>query len=94
VRARGKSDANQAAIVKAMREYGASVWVTSQMGNGGPDAVVAVCGQTALVEIKNRDGKGLALSPMEQAFRSSWRGRYEVVSSVEEALSLCQSMRA
>ena len=94
VRKRGRVDDNQREIVKAMRDFGASVWITSNLGDGGPDAVVAVQGNTALVEIKNREGKGVKLTADEQAFRSSWRGRYEVVTSVAEALTVCASLRS
>jgi hypothetical protein len=88
-------DANQAEIVKAMRDYGASVWITSLLGDGAPDVVVGLGLTNVLVEIKDGDKPASCwkLTPDEQAFRSSWRGWYEVVHSVSEALELCERMR-
>ena len=48
-------DANQPAIVKAMREEGASVTHLHKVGEGCPDLLVAAAGQWGLVEVK--DGK-------------------------------------
>lgn len=95
MRKHARKDANQDAIVEALRDCGASVWVTSQLGNGAPDVVVGIAGRAVLVEIKDgaKPPSERRLTPLEQAFRSSWRGPYEVVSSVDEALQLYERLR-
>jgi len=96
VRKFARKDANQDAIVETFRGQGASVWIASPLGDGAPDVVVGLNGRAVLVEIKDgsKPPSARRLTPDEQAFRSSWRGPYEVIQSVEEAISLCQSMRA
>lgn len=48
-------DTNQNAIVKALREHGASVTLLHRVGQGCPDLLIAAYGKWALIEIK--DGK-------------------------------------
>jgi hypothetical protein len=45
-------DANQAAIVKALRGYGCSVTHLHGVGLGCPDLLLGIHGRTGLVEIK------------------------------------------
>lgn len=90
-------DANQREIVAALRQCGASVAITSAVGNGFPDLVVALPGGvTMLVEIK--DGSQApsrqCLTPAEVAFSMSWPGAYFVVRSVDDALALVSGIRA
>lgn len=84
MRKRGRTDANQAAIVSALRQAGCSVWVTSSLGGGFPDLVVADRnGANVLLEIK--DGKG-DLTPDEREFFAEWRGPVHLVRTPDEAL--------
>ena len=83
----GHKDSNQDAIVAALRALGASVAITSGHGYGLPDLIVGWRRETFLLEVKNREGRGVKLSPNEQFFVDNWKGRpVAVVSSVEEAL--------
>jgi hypothetical protein len=50
-------DANQVAIVKALRSYGCSVTHLHQVGNGCPDLLLGIHGRTGLVEVKTAKGK-------------------------------------
>lgn len=90
-------DANQREIVQALRQCGASVAITSAVGNGFPDLVVAAPGgATVLVEIKDgtKPPSARRLTPAEEEFRSSWCGRWTLVESVDEAVALVARLRA
>lgn len=79
-------DANQAAIVAALRKIGCSVFVASAIGRGFPDLVVGKDQKTFLVECKVKKG---TLTPVQKSFYDSWHGEdVKVVRSVEDALAL------
>ncbi len=77
-----KVDRNQGQIVKALRQAGCSVFITSDVAGGFPDIVVGRSGQTYLLEIKTKKGK---LTPYQIEFFSSWRGHATVVRTVDDA---------
>lgn len=77
------TDRNQSQIVRALRDAGCSVFVTSNVAGGFPDIVVGLRDQTYLLEIKTKRGK---LTPSQVEFFGSWRGHAVVVRNVEEAL--------
>ncbi len=83
-----KVDANQGAIVRALRSIGATVQSLATVGKGCPDIVVGWGGQNYLLEIK--DGAKVpskrALTPLEQDWHDMWRGSVQVVESVDDAL--------
>ena len=81
-------DANQNAIVEALRKAGAVVRIISQ-GDGIPDLLVGYKGFTILMEVKDGDKVPSArkLTEAEQKFFDDWRGgMLVVVNSVEEAI--------
>ena len=78
-----KVDANQAEIVAALRQAGASVLVMHRLGQGAPDLAVGIRGETFFLEVKTEKGK---LTPDEAEFMSNWQGRYAIVRTPEEAL--------
>jgi hypothetical protein len=83
-----RTDANQAAIVKALRDVGASVGVMSDLGRGMPDLMVGYTPpngkpQTYLLEVKTAAGK---LTADEHKWHMLWRGQVAIVRSVEDAL--------
>lgn len=83
-------DANQNAIVDAMRKAGAVVRIISQ-GDGIPDLLVGYKGYTILMEVKDGDKVPSArkLTEAEQKFFDDWRGgMLVIVNSVEEALEI------
>ena len=55
--ARGRRDANQAEIVRVLRQCGARVKDASGLGGGFPDLVVLYRGIVRLVEVKTAKGK-------------------------------------
>lgn len=82
-------DANQAAIVDALRKLGALVHSTARLGGGFPDLVVLWRGVVLLVEVKDgrKPPSARKLTPDELAFRDlGWP--VHVVESVEQALQL------
>lgn len=82
---RRRVDTTQAVIVAALRTAGASVAVTSFVGQGFPDLLVG-WGERVLflVEAKSPGGK---LTADETAWHAQWRGpRVEVVRGPEEAV--------
>lgn len=95
MRRAAKVDANQAAIVSALRAAGASVWVI-----GLPvDLVIGVAGTTALVECKTLTGlrkpKPASYTPLQQAFMADWRGApVHTLTDVDGALRLVAEMKA
>lgn len=84
------TDDNQKEIIQALRDVGASVFVTSGVGGGFPDIVVALRGVNYLMEIK--DGEKYPsqrkLNATEQDFHDRWQGPCAVVESVDEAFEM------
>ena len=83
-------DANQNAIVDALRECGATVRIISQ-GAGIPDLLVGYNGYTILMELKDgsKPPSARRLTEDEQKFFDEWRGgMLAIINSVEEALDL------
>lgn len=86
----GRVDANQAEIVKKLREMGASVLILSPMGKGIPDLLIGWQGKNYLAEVKNLEGRGIKLTPDEQLFFTHWRGQAEIVTCCEDVPSLLE----
>ncbi len=82
-----KVDANQKAIVGALRAAGASVQSLAAIGKGCPDLVAAKGAQTWLIECKNVAGKN-KLSPDQIEWIKNWRGVVHIVRTEAEALQL------
>lgn len=80
-----RADGNQKEIVEALRGIGASVAVTSQVGNGFPDIVVGLFGKNYLMEIKNKDTYG-KLSTEQKIFADKWKGKIILIETVDDAL--------
>jgi Holliday junction resolvase len=79
-----KIDINQREIVEALRGIGASVVITSSVGQGFPDLVCGFRGNAYLLEIKAGKGK---LTPDQVRFHQAWNGHIAVVRTVNEALA-------
>jgi hypothetical protein len=89
VRKHGKIDENQPAIVKALRQVGASVVSLSNIGDGCPDLLVGFRKRNYLMEVKDSSRKPSErrLTYDESQFHGRWVGQICVVETVEEALS-------
>ena len=88
MRIKARVDANQVAVVKALRGIGASVRPLAQLGDGIPDLLVGRRGINLLLEVKDGTSKPSErkLTPAEQTFANTWAGQVRVVESVREAV--------
>jgi len=68
-----KTDANQASIMAALRQVGATVVDLSAVGRGVPDLLVGFRGQTYLLEVKNKAGRN-RLTADQDVFLAWWHG--------------------
>ena len=89
-RTAARIDANQPAIVAALRGIGASVLHLHQLKNCF-DLLVGYRGRTFLMEIKDpsQPPSKRQLTEGEAQFKAQWRGStYHVVYTVDEAIGL------
>lgn len=88
MRRAARTDANQDAIVTALRAAGASVQPLSAVGKGCPDLLVGFRGSNHLFECK--DGRktpgNRPLTGDQETWIEGWRGAVRVVLSPDEAL--------
>lgn len=93
MRKRARIDANQPAIVKALRQVGCSVLLIHQLGDGAPDLLVGIRGSNLLMEVKDGDKapSEQILTTDEFDFHLKWKGNVWVVRSVDEALQIVRS---
>jgi len=81
-----KIDTNQAQIVEALRQVGASVVDLSEVGGGCPDLAVGKNYVTYFLEVKAPGGK---LTGQQTKWHNKWRGRpVAIVRTVDEALAV------
>jgi len=84
----GRTDSNQADIVRTLRAAGCSVQSLASTGNGCPDLLVGRSGVNHLLEVKDGDKSPSKqrLTEDEIKWHDNWRGHVCVVKSVDEAL--------
>lgn len=89
MRRAAKTDRNQAEIVRAFRQIGASVQILSAVGKGCPDALVGFRGKNLLVEIKDGEKPPSArrLTADQERWHGSWAGQVMVAESIEDAVA-------
>lgn len=75
-----RRDENEPEIVKALRTIGATIKRLDDV-----DLLVGWHGRNFLLEIKTAKGP---LKPSQEDMVRSWRGQYEIVRSVDEALKV------
>jgi len=90
MRKRARKDMNQDEIVSTFRYLGFTVAITSALGGGFPDIVIAKYGRNWLVEIKNGDlpPSERQLTEDEKAFHDKWEGEIFIINSMDEAVAL------
>lgn len=82
-----KVDKNQKDVVKALRDYGADVFLLHTVGGGIPDLLVCYNDQTILMEVK--DGADKKLTPQQITLFANWKGGpLHRVNSVQESLEV------
>ena len=88
-RTKARVDANQAEIVQALRQVGASVCYTHMLGQGVPDLLIGYRGVVYLLEVKDgrKSRSRRQLTEAEAEWHAAWRGRpVDIVESVDDAL--------
>jgi hypothetical protein len=85
-----RTDANQAAIVRAFRALGWSVQDLSLVGRGCPDLAVARNGKNLFVEVKQPKAD---LTDDEAIWHEEWRGPVVIVRTVEDVAKLTAEHR-
>ena len=85
-----KVDKNQKDVVKALRDYGAQVFLLHTVGHGIPDILCCYADQSILMEIK--DGEDKKLTPQQIILFANWQGGPLFrVNSVQEAIDVLKS---
>jgi hypothetical protein len=91
MRRAAKIDANQQAVVDALRQVGATVHSLAAVGGGCPDLLVGFRGRTFLMEVKdgNKPPSERRLTPFQVLWHEQWTGgSLTVVNSPEDALKV------
>lgn len=86
MRARGRVDSNQTAIVEGVRQIGGAVQSLAPLGNGVPDLLVAFRGAWYVIEVK--DGSKARSRRKLTADEMSWHERFGSHAPVYVANSL------
>lgn len=81
-------DANQKAIVAALRKYGCSVHLTHMVGDGFPDIACGIDNMNIFLECKDGDKppSKQKLTPKQTKWHGSWLGQVDTVKSPVEAI--------
>ena len=93
---RRATDANQTAVMAALRAMGASVQTLHTVGSGVPDLLVGFRGQTLLIEVKDgsKPPSARTLTPDQVEWHRDWRGsKVYVITDVTGAIDALQSVK-
>jgi Holliday junction resolvase len=91
VRRAAKIDANQDAVVSALRAAGATVQSLAAVGKGVPDLLVGYKGKTLLMEVKDgrKPPSAQRLTEDQLTWHGAWKGgSLAVVDGPEAALRM------
>lgn len=88
MRRAARVDDNQPEIVAKFRELGWSVAHTHTLGGGMTDIIVGRDGENVLVEIKDgsKPPSARQLTPDEVKFHREWKGRIDIVETVDDVV--------
>lgn len=84
----GRRDSTHKEVRSCLRELGATVFDTGDVGGSFPDLVVGIYGRTHLVEVK---GPKTKVSDGQSAFASDWMGAPVVV--IRSRQQACEWMK-
>lgn len=92
MRRQAKVDANQAEIVRALRQAGATVQSLAPVGDGVPDLLVGWQGKNILMEVKdsNQPPSKRKLTTDEHSWHQNWRGTAYIVESIRDAMMVLE----
>ena len=90
MRRAARIDANQQAVVSALRQLGASVECLHRVGNGCPDLLVGFRNRTLLLEVKDgtKPPCDRKLTEDQRRWHAAWQGQKAVVASAQEAVAV------
>ncbi|WP_225783350.1 hypothetical protein [Xenophilus sp. Marseille-Q4582] len=96
MRKKARVDANQPAVVAALRKAGATVQSLAAAGDGVPDLLVAFRSDLFLLEVKDgsKPPSARALTPDQVRWHAAWGAPVHVVNSVDEALQAIGAIHA
>ena len=88
--ARKRVDANQAAVVDALRKMGASVQSIASIGKGCPDLLVGYRQQNFVFEVKDgsKPPSARRLTVDEKRWIGAWKAPVYLIESPAEAVAL------
>jgi hypothetical protein len=94
MRRAGKIDRNQPEIVRDLRLLGYSVWITSALGDGGPDLIVGKGKRCIPVEVKDplQPPSKRQLNDRERAWHAAWGGPVVIAERTEDVLKALASL--
>ena len=98
MRARPRKDSNHTDIVGTFRACHCSVFDTASIGGGAPDIIAACPSKNGyiniLVEIKDgsKPPSQRKLTVDEYEFQQTWRGKYVVITSVDDVIELLREL--
>lgn len=91
MRRAARIDGNQNLIVRQLKQLGFEVAITSQLGSGFPDLLIAKAGVNTLVELKDgsKPPSQRQLTPLEKEFFLRWstKGKIIVADSLDSILN-------
>lgn len=90
MRRAAKVDRNQAEIVAALRQIGATVQPLHAVGQGCPDLLAGFRGVNYLIEVKDwqQPPSGRKLTGPQEEWHGGWKGHRAVVETVDAALAV------
>lgn len=90
-----KVDANQAEIVKVLRQVGVSVQPLHMVGGGVPDLLCAIGNRVFLIEVKDgaKVPSAQKLTPDQVVWHAAWPAPVHIVNSVDAALAVADLYR-
>lgn len=90
MRRAARIDENQPSLVAELRKIGATVWITSAVGQGAPDLVIGWCGRNWLFEVKDpsKIPSKRKLTPDEANWHENWLGQVDVIETAEQAIAI------
>ena len=97
MRRAARTDANQTAIVKALRQIGCTVQSLAAVGEGVPDLLVGAYGQTLLMEIKDgsKPPSRRQLTEDQLVWHGAWTGGpVAIVTDIDGAIRAARAMAA
>ena len=90
MRRRSKIDANQKQITTQLRKIDCKVAITSMLGKGYPDLLVAYNLRLFWIELKDgtKPPSQRKLTPDEEKFHQEWQGYVYVCESLDDILKI------